>query len=59
MIRFFEDGRVELYNLREDISERHDRADEQPELAARLNAMLGDWMRSVMAIVPKPNPNFR
>ena len=58
LIRFFEDERMELYNLREDISEQHDRAATQPELAARLNALLTDWMRSVMAMVPRRNPHF-
>jgi len=31
LIHFFEDDRLELYNLQEDISEEHNLADEQPE----------------------------
>ena len=38
LIHFFEDDRLELYNLQEDISEEHNLADEQPELTAKLSA---------------------
>ena len=39
VIEFFEDGRLELYNLREDISEDHDLAGERPELLTRARQM--------------------
>ncbi|MBC7317408.1 MAG: sulfatase-like hydrolase/transferase, partial [Chloroflexi bacterium] len=37
LIEFFEDGRLELYNLREDISEAHNLAQEMPTLARSLH----------------------
>ena len=38
-----------LYNLREDIGERHDRAAQRSDIVRRLRTLLGDWARSVDA----------
>ena len=43
LIEFYEDGRVELYNLREDLGERNDLAAKMPEKAAELRRMLHAW----------------
>jgi len=59
LIHFFEDDRLELYNLQEDISEEHNLADEQPELTAKLSAQLTEWREVVTAQIPKPNLNPR
>ncbi|MBN1672682.1 MAG: sulfatase [Kiritimatiellae bacterium] len=56
LIEFFEDGHVELYDLRRDIGEAHDLARAMPELAARMQRMLADWRASVRAKVPQRNP---
>ena len=58
LIEFFEDGRIELYNLREDICEQNDLAEKMPDEAARLRAMLHNWQRSVQAAIPQPNPDY-
>jgi arylsulfatase A-like enzyme len=58
LIEFFEDGRVELYNLREDIGETHDLSEEQPERVARLQEILADWRQRVEANIPQPNPDW-
>jgi arylsulfatase A-like enzyme len=55
LIEFFEDGRAELYNLREDIGETHDLAKEQPQRVAELKAKLAAWRQSVGAKMPGPN----
>jgi arylsulfatase A-like enzyme len=52
LLEFFEDGRIELYNLREDLSQQHDLAKEQPELAAELARTLREWRKSVQAPMP-------
>ncbi len=52
---FFEDGRVELYDLRNDVGERHDLAADRPEKAAELLATLRAWRKSVGAKLPTPN----
>ena len=40
LVEWFEDGQVELYNLREDIGEAHNLSDSLPETAAELTEML-------------------
>lgn len=56
LIRFFEDGREELYNLAEDPGESNDLSGEQAELARRMSAMLSAWHDDVDAQFPSPNP---
>ncbi len=56
LIEFFEDGRVELYNLREDIGEQHDLSTSHPEKVAELRARLKTWQQAVDARFPIPNP---
>lgn len=58
LIEFFEDHHVELYNLREDISEETDLAQQLPEVTNRLRGMLHDWLNKVEAKFPVPNPNW-
>jgi arylsulfatase A-like enzyme len=60
LIEFFEDGRQELYNLRTDIGERHNLADENPDMSDKLHAELVRWRQSVNAPVPTaPNPEYK
>jgi arylsulfatase A-like enzyme len=59
LIENYEDMHVELYDLAEDISEKHDLAAEMPAKAAELRKMLHDWRRSVGAKMPTPNPRYR
>jgi arylsulfatase A len=58
LIEYFEDGRVELYNLREDLGETEDLAASMPEKAAELRKKLADWRKSVGAQMPTPNPDY-
>ena len=58
LIEFFEDGHVELYNLREDIGEEQDLADSEPQLARQLKEMLARWREKVQAKIPEPNPDY-
>ncbi len=57
LIEYFEDGRVELYHLADDIGESKDLSRQEPEKAASLKARLTEWRRSVGAQLPAPNPN--
>jgi hypothetical protein len=38
-----------LYNLREDIGERHDHTMQKPDIVRRLRTLVDDWARSVDA----------
>lgn len=57
LIEFFEDNRVELYNLKDDFSEKHNLATKLPEKAAALLKQLHDWRAIVGAQMPASNPN--
>jgi hypothetical protein len=50
---------VELFNLKDDLSETHNLAMTMPEKAAELRALLHNWRQSVDAQMPTPNPNYR
>ena len=59
LIEFFEDGRLELYNLEEDIGETNNLAEKMPEKGEELHGLLKDWRKSVNAPVPtEPNPEY-
>jgi len=57
LIEFYEDGRIELYSVAEDLSEEHDLSSEMPEKAVRLQTMLHRWLKSVEAQMPQRNPD--
>ena len=59
LIEFFEEGQIELYNLREDIGEENGLSQSEPEISARLHALLAEWRRSVEAKIPQPNPQWQ
>ncbi|MEW4569103.1 sulfatase [Tautonia sp. JC769] len=58
LIEFFEDDRVELYHLAEDIGESTDLAATMPEKAAELRDRLDAWRVEVEAQLPRPNPDY-
>jgi arylsulfatase A-like enzyme len=59
LIELYEDMRVELYNLKDDLSETRDLAEARPGKAAELRALLHDWREAVDAQMPAPNPAFK
>jgi len=58
LIHFFEDDRVELYNLRKDLSEDHDLTEKMPVLVKQMKTQLADWRAGVEAKIPQPNPEY-
>lgn len=59
LLEFFEDDHVELYNLRDDLGERHDLANEMPDKVNALRSQLHAWRESVGAALPTVNPDFK
>lgn len=59
LVEFYEDGRLELYDLKNDARESKNLAADQPEKALALQKKLDAWRRSVGAQMPSPNPNYR
>ena len=55
LMEFFEDGRLELYNLKEDIGESKNLATEMPDKAKELHAKMIAWRESVKAPMPLKN----
>lgn len=58
LIESLEDGSVELYDLKNDISEQHNLADTNPVMVEDLKRMLADWRQQVNAQLPVTNPDF-
>jgi arylsulfatase A-like enzyme len=58
LIEFFEDGGIELYDLKKDLSEQNNLARAMPEKAEELLELLHSWQERVNARVPTPNPDF-
>lgn len=59
LIHFFEGNRLELYHLKDDVGEQHNLAAELPEIAAELHLQLWNWIESVEAQIPQPNPDWK
>ena len=58
LIEHYEDGRLELFNLREDIGERNDLAAKEPARVRAMRAELDEWRKAVNAQTNTPNPQF-
>lgn len=63
LLRFFADNddgsdRFELYNLKDDVGETHNRAAEQPELVRELNGLISGFLRDTEAVIPIRNPDY-
>jgi arylsulfatase A-like enzyme len=58
LIEWFEDHSLELYNIREDLSEKNDQAKANPTKTAELHAKLVAWRKEVNAVMPTPNPGW-
>ena len=60
LIEYFEDGALELYNLREDPSEKTNRAGDEPEIRNQLKQLMQSWRKDTNAPVPtEKNPKFK
>jgi arylsulfatase A-like enzyme len=59
LIEWFEDGRLELYNLKRDIGEKINLTDKYPEIVKRLHNKLIAWRKEVDAKYPSPNPEYK
>jgi arylsulfatase A-like enzyme len=58
LVEFYEDGKTELYDLKDDESESRDLAAAQPQKRDELLTLLRNWRMSVGAQMPTPNPNY-
>ncbi len=58
LIHFLNDDHIELYHLKEDISEKNDLSNSHPQKAADLLAQLDAWRKEVNAQLPPTNLDF-
>ncbi len=58
LLEYFEDGRIELYDLSRDLGERKDLAEVRRDVALRLRDRLARWRAEVGAQMPQPNPRW-
>ncbi len=58
LIKRYEGKTFELFNLKDDLSERHDLAATRSEKVQELDAMLKRWLERTGAKLPKPNPDY-
>ena len=56
LIEWYEDGQIELYNLKEDLAEQNNLAATKPERAAALRQMLHAWRAQMNAKMPAGPP---
>ena len=59
LIEFYENGRVELYNLKDDRKERRNLVATMPDKAAELHQQLHRWLSEVDAQMAVPNPDYK
>ncbi len=55
LMEYFEDQRLELYNLKDDLGEKVNLAMEQPQKVAELKAKMKAWREAVSAPMPTAN----
>lgn len=57
LIEWYENGELELFNLKEDIGEHNNLAKQYPERVRLLHSELKAWCQTVNAKMPAANPN--
>jgi arylsulfatase A len=58
-LEYFEDGKIELFNIKEDPSEEKDVSKLEEGRVGAMRKKLHEWRAAVGANMPRPNPNFR
>ena len=59
LIHFYEDNRIELYNLRDDLGEKHNLAAVYPDKTKQLHTRLVAWLHDANVQMPTPNPLYQ
>ena len=59
LLRYYEDDSIELFDLKEDVSETNNVAEQYPEKAKELIAMMNNWLQKKNAPIPSAlNPKY-
>lgn len=58
LIEFFENNSLELYNLKDDIGEKHNLVQEMPDIVKMMYSKLQAWQKEIEAKIPSLNPYY-
>ena len=58
LLEYFENGTVQLFNLKDDIGEQNDLSKIKVEKTKELKEKLHQWRKDINAQMMKPNPNY-
>jgi len=58
LLEYYETGRVQLFDLKNDVGEQHDLSTREPEKVTQLKEMLNLWRESVGARMMEANPEY-
>jgi arylsulfatase A-like enzyme len=58
LIRWYENGKEELYNLKNDIGEQKNLISNEPKIAKSLSKELSKWLKKEQALFPDKNPAY-
>jgi arylsulfatase A-like enzyme len=58
LVEFYDEEKVELYNLRSDIGEKQDMAAQHPEQVKKMQTALAAWRKDNDDQTNRPNPDF-
>ncbi len=58
LVERYENGQVELYNVRADVGERKNRVNQRPDLVRRMRNRLHEWYREVDANFLRPKDSY-
>ena len=58
LLEYFENGTVQLFNIKNDIGEQNDLSASNPKMVKKLKKKLHDWRVSINAEMMEPNPDY-
>jgi len=58
LIEYFENNKLQLFDLKQDVGEQNDLSRKEPAKAAELQRMLHRWRAEVSASMMEPNPDY-
>jgi arylsulfatase A-like enzyme len=59
LIRWYETGKEELFNLKDDMGEQHNLLTKEPKITKSLGKALSKWLKSEKALFPTENPAYQ
>lgn len=59
LLEYYENNTVQLFNLKDDIEERHDLSSSMPEKVKELKEMLHNWRKQAGVKMMEPNPDYK